>query len=177
MWQYCPCYLNRTSYLLIKSYCITVWPIQTPCQTNPIRMHPTPPLCTAVMLFDRHADGPYLELIKKAFSPSHPVIRHHTYDGNKVTKQSATYAILRFDDVCVFMWVCVCLYVCATRFVCVYQVVWVCLCVYLSGIDGSRSKNLLELLNHLQYAIAVLPLIQHAAETGASAGVDRQLAP
>jgi hypothetical protein len=51
----------------------------------------------------------------------------------------------------------------------------VCVCVCVSGINGSRSTNLLELLNHLQDAIAVLSLIQHAAETGASAGVDRQL--
>ena len=58
------------------------------------------------------------------------------------------------------MFVCVCYEVC----VCLSGSVCVCVCVYLSGMDGSRSKNLLELLNHLQDAIAVLPLAQHAAE-------------
>lgn len=34
-----------------------------------------------VMLFDRFADGPYLELIRRAFSPDHPVLRHTHYRG------------------------------------------------------------------------------------------------
>ena len=36
------------------------------------------------MLFDKHTDGPYLELIQKAYSPNHPVIRHQHYKGKKV---------------------------------------------------------------------------------------------
>ena len=120
---------NKLSLNKIVLYNRLTYPNTMPNQPHPTAPHPTPPLCTAVMLFDRHADGPYLELIKKAFSPSHPVIRHNTYEGKKVTRLPATYAILRFDDVCVFMWVCVCLYVCATKFVCVYQVVCVCVCV------------------------------------------------
>ena len=34
-----------------------------------------------VMLFDKFSDGPYHELIQKAFSPKHPVIRHTHYKG------------------------------------------------------------------------------------------------
>ena len=34
-----------------------------------------------VMLFDRFSDGPYHELIQKAFSPNHPVLRHTHYKG------------------------------------------------------------------------------------------------
>ena len=34
-----------------------------------------------VMLFDRHPDGPYLDLIKTAFSPNHDVIRPSHYQG------------------------------------------------------------------------------------------------
>ena len=37
-----------------------------------------------VMLFDKHPDGPYMELIEKAFSPGGPVIRHSHYRGKKV---------------------------------------------------------------------------------------------
>jgi hypothetical protein len=37
-----------------------------------------------VMLFDKHPDGPYLELIDKAFSPNHKVLRHQHYRGKKV---------------------------------------------------------------------------------------------
>ena len=33
------------------------------------------------MLFDRFSNGPYLELIQKAFSPQHPVLRHTHYKG------------------------------------------------------------------------------------------------
>ena len=44
-------------------------------------MHTTP---QQVLLFDKHLDGPYLELIKKAFSPNHPVTRHQAYKGKKV---------------------------------------------------------------------------------------------
>lgn len=39
---------------------------------------------TQVMLFDQHPDGPFIELIEKAFSPSHSVIRHSHYRGQKV---------------------------------------------------------------------------------------------
>ena len=37
-----------------------------------------------VMLFDKHPDGPYMELIEKAFSPGGPVIRPSHYRGKKV---------------------------------------------------------------------------------------------
>ena len=37
-----------------------------------------------VMLFDKHPDGPYTELIEKAFSPGGPVLRHSHYRGKKV---------------------------------------------------------------------------------------------
>ena len=37
-----------------------------------------------VMLFDLHTDGPFLELIKNAFSPNHNVIRHTHYGSKKV---------------------------------------------------------------------------------------------
>jgi len=36
---------------------------------------------TQVMLFDQFSDGPYHELIEKAFSPHHPVLRHGHYRG------------------------------------------------------------------------------------------------
>jgi len=36
-----------------------------------------------VMLFDRHPDGPYMELYSKAFSKNYPVIRNSHY-GNKI---------------------------------------------------------------------------------------------
>ncbi|KAJ1438330.1 hypothetical protein B484DRAFT_477201 [Ochromonadaceae sp. CCMP2298] len=34
-----------------------------------------------VLLLDKYADGPYRELIEKAFSPAHPVLRHTHYKG------------------------------------------------------------------------------------------------
>ena len=37
-----------------------------------------------VMLFDRHPNGPYMELIKKAFSPNHNIIRHEHFRGKIV---------------------------------------------------------------------------------------------
>lgn len=37
-----------------------------------------------VMLFDKHPDGPYHEMISKVYSPNHPVIRHDHYKGKKV---------------------------------------------------------------------------------------------
>lgn len=37
-----------------------------------------------VMLFDKHPDGPYIDLIKKAFSPNHDVIRHDSFNGQIV---------------------------------------------------------------------------------------------
>jgi hypothetical protein len=40
---------------------------------------------TQVMLFDKHIDGPFLELIRKAFSPNHEVIRHEHFKGKKVS--------------------------------------------------------------------------------------------
>ena len=33
-----------------------------------------------VMLFDNHADGPYIDLIKQAFSPEHSIIRHTVFN-------------------------------------------------------------------------------------------------
>eukprot|EP01032_Pedospumella_encystans_P018298 gene18298-20835_t len=40
-----------------------------------------------VMLFDRFSNGPYLELIQKAFSPQHPVLRHTYYKGKVLFKR------------------------------------------------------------------------------------------
>jgi hypothetical protein len=34
-----------------------------------------------VVLWDKFADGPYRDLIQKAFSPQHPVQRHTHYRG------------------------------------------------------------------------------------------------
>lgn len=42
---------------------------------------------TQVMLFDKYPDGPYHELIQKAFSPSHPVLRHTHYTVSKGQKR------------------------------------------------------------------------------------------
>lgn len=46
-----------------------------------LRVHPSG---IQVMLFDKHTDGPYLDLIKKAYSPKHPVLRYHEFSGTKV---------------------------------------------------------------------------------------------
>ena len=45
------------------------------------------------MLFDKHTDGPYLELIQKAYSPNHPVIRHQHYKGKKVRVDLVHYLL------------------------------------------------------------------------------------
>lgn len=37
-----------------------------------------------VMLFDLHPDGPYIDLIRQAFSPQHPILRHSHYRGKRV---------------------------------------------------------------------------------------------
>lgn len=37
-----------------------------------------------VILFDSHADGPYIDLIRKAFSPNHPVLRAAAYKSSTV---------------------------------------------------------------------------------------------
>jgi hypothetical protein len=37
-----------------------------------------------VMLFDRHPDGPFTELIQKAFSPNHSLLRHEHYKHRMV---------------------------------------------------------------------------------------------
>lgn len=37
-----------------------------------------------VMLFDKHPDGPYVDLIKNAFSRSNDLIRYSFYSGEKV---------------------------------------------------------------------------------------------
>eukprot|EP01038_Epipyxis_sp_PR26KG_P005446 gene5446-7539_t len=37
-----------------------------------------------VMLFDKHYDGPYHELIQKAYSTNHPVLRHDYYQKKRV---------------------------------------------------------------------------------------------
>jgi hypothetical protein len=36
-----------------------------------------------VMLFDKFADGPYIDLVRRAFSPSHAVLRHSHYAGKR----------------------------------------------------------------------------------------------
>lgn len=38
-----------------------------------------------VMLFDRFPDGPYHELIQKAYSPNHPLVRPEKYKHKKVS--------------------------------------------------------------------------------------------
>lgn len=40
-----------------------------------------------VMLFDKHPEGPYIDLIKNAFSPNHPVIRHTDYKNKVLFKK------------------------------------------------------------------------------------------
>jgi len=40
-----------------------------------------------VILFDRNTDGPYMELINKAYSHKHPVIRHTHYSGKVMFKR------------------------------------------------------------------------------------------
>jgi hypothetical protein len=42
------------------------------------------PMDQQVVLFDNHQDGPYFELIKNAYSPNHPVIRHKDFNGKTV---------------------------------------------------------------------------------------------
>jgi hypothetical protein len=42
------------------------------------------PLYHQVMLFDQHPDGPYMELIKSAFSPNYEVLRNSDYRNKKV---------------------------------------------------------------------------------------------
>lgn len=42
------------------------------------------PSATQVMLFDRHSDGPYVELLTKAFAGGQPPIRKEKYAGGKV---------------------------------------------------------------------------------------------
>ena len=37
-----------------------------------------------IMLFDRHADGPYKSFLQRVFSPNHEVIRASHYQGRKV---------------------------------------------------------------------------------------------
>ena len=43
-----------------------------------------PPERQQVVLFDNHPDGPYMELIKAAYSPNHPILRHKDYDDKVV---------------------------------------------------------------------------------------------
>lgn len=42
------------------------------------------PQQTQAVLFDKHPDGPYLDLVAKAFSPRHPVVRHGHYGRKRV---------------------------------------------------------------------------------------------
>ena len=39
---------------------------------------------TQVMLFDKHLDGPFHEMIKTVYSPAHDLIRQQHYEGKKV---------------------------------------------------------------------------------------------
>ena len=68
-----------------------------------------------VMLFDKHPDGPYMELIEKAFSPGGPVIRPSHYRGKKVQ----LLAVYR-------------MYVCT--YVCIYCMISMYVCMYGSGL-------------------------------------------
>ena len=63
-----------------------------------------------VMLFDKHPDGPYMELIEKAFSPGGPVIRPSHYRGKKVCTVCVCVTCLLFVDcICMCMYVCMCI--------------------------------------------------------------------
>lgn len=102
-----------------------------PSPSHPLHLIPlsTSPLSPShpVMLFDRHPEGPYLELIQKAFSPSHPVIRHESYKGGKVilVPETMPYCLSVCLSVCVclsfYLSVYLCVSVCAlSRGLCVY---------------------------------------------------------
>ena len=70
-----------------------------------------------VMLFDKHPDGPYMELIEKAFSPGGPVIRPSHYRGKKVD------LLFLYS-----MYVCTCLFIYTCRLACMYVCIYVCIC-------------------------------------------------
>lgn len=46
-----------------------------------------------VMLFDLHPDGPYTDLIRKAYSPNHDLLRHQHYRGKKVPRTALPNAL------------------------------------------------------------------------------------
>ena len=48
---------------------------------NVIGLHPSE---QQVILWDRHPDGPYVDLIQKAFAGGRKVLRHQSYEGKKV---------------------------------------------------------------------------------------------
>jgi len=52
-----------------------------------------------VMLFDKHPDGPYLELIQKAFANSKPVLRHQHYKKQKVIYCSSVNIANKNDNI------------------------------------------------------------------------------
>lgn len=60
-------------------------PVLSHIQLTPTSMS-IAPITMTVMLFDQHPDGPYMDLIQRAFSPSsfRPVIRQDHYKGKKV---------------------------------------------------------------------------------------------
>lgn len=62
-----------------------------------------------VMLFDRFSDGPYLDLVHKAYGPSYPVLRHTHYQG-KVRQERRAAAVDTFllFILCCCWWWCYC---------------------------------------------------------------------
>jgi hypothetical protein len=53
------------------------------------------PADVQVMLWDKFSDGPYHELISKAYSPKHPVLRHTHYHGKVRAAPQQQYAFER----------------------------------------------------------------------------------
>ena len=56
---------------------------------NVLGLSPSPASASAsplqVILFDRFSDGPFIELIKKTFSPDRDVLRHHHFNNKRVS--------------------------------------------------------------------------------------------
>jgi hypothetical protein len=68
------------------------------------------------MLFDKFNDGPYKELLEKAFSPSYPLRRHQDYKNKKVLFKRLIFHLespagLIFPKVCIdiylYTYVCI----------------------------------------------------------------------
>lgn len=67
------------------------------------------------MLFDNFFDGPYKELMEKAYSPAHPLIRHQKYKNKKVMFKRLIFHLespagLIFPRVCIIIYMCIDIY-------------------------------------------------------------------